>query len=465
MVRKLKHPPFDWVLIAMFFAVLLIGWFVKVAATPAVSWSEVEIFSFRSEVGMQSFWTLGAALVFLSVLLIEKKFWNVFSLPIYLFSLLLLIVVLIFGTEVNGTKAWLNLGGFSVQPVEFAKFATCLSLSNYLASPSVKVNNLRSMMIAVAIVAIPVFLILLQPDVGSGLVFFALGFIFFRNGVSIWPFVAIFLLGIVFIMTLSFTMYSTMAFLLLLLMFIYAFRFKFSIYWTMSILVLALANIVFFKNDLQILILIFDVAFAIAMTILTIKEGQFRLVGFMTSGLLILSALSFTTSFTFDNILKPHQQDRLNVWLHPERCDPRGNLYNVVLSKMAISSGGLDGKGYMKGTLTKLNYVPEHTTDFIFCIVGEEQGFIGSLFIISFFMMLILRIIYVAEKSSIRFVTNFGYGFAGILFFHVFINIGMTIGLVPVIGIPLPFISYGGSALLVFSLMYAVFVNISKKSI
>jgi len=465
MVRRFKHSSYDWVLVAMFFAILIIGWFVKVAATPAMSWSEVDVFSFRSDVGMQTFWTLGAALVFLSVLLIEKKFWNVFSLPIYLFSLLLLIVVLLFGTEVNGTKAWLNFGSFSVQPVEFAKFAACLSLSNYLASPSVKVNDLRSMMIALAIVAIPVFLILLQPDVGSALVFFALGFIFFRNGVSIWPFVGIILLGVVFIMTLSFSMYSTMAFLLLLLMFVYAFRFKFSIYWMTSIFVLALANIVFFNNDLQILILIFDVAFALAMTILTIREGQIRLVGFMSLGMVILSALSFTTSFTFDNILKPHQQDRLNVWLHPERCDPRGNLYNVVLSKMAISSGGVDGKGYMKGTLTKLNYVPEHTTDFIFCIVGEEQGFIGSMFMISFFLFLILRIIYVAENSSTRFVTNFGYGFAGILFFHVFINIGMTIGLVPVIGIPLPFISFGGSALLLFSLMYAVFINISRKSI
>ncbi|GAA5220050.1 hypothetical protein GCM10025777_06800 [Membranihabitans marinus] len=177
----------------------------------------------------------------------------------------------------------------------------------------------------------------------------------------------------------------------------------------------------------------------------------------------MFSGLSYATSFVFFNVLKPHQQDRLNAWLHPELCDPRGSLYNVILSKMAISSGGMNGKGYMEGTLTKLNYVPEHTTDFIFCIVGEEQGFIGSMVILSIFFIMIFRIIYIAEKSNIRFVSNFGYGFAGILFFHVFINIGMTIGLVPVIGIPLPFISYGGSALLGFSLMFAVFLNISSK--
>lgn len=464
-VKTKGHTTYDGVLIALFFVVLIIGWFVKVAATPATSWAEVNVWSFDTAVGMQTFWTIASILVFFSVLLIEKKIWNVFSLPIYLASVFFLILVLFAGSEINGARAWLVIGGVSIQPVEFAKFATCLSLSNYLANPSVKITNTRSLLIAVVIIAIPVGLILLQPDVGSALVFFAFSFVLFRNGLSVWPFVVVFLLGMVFIMTLGFNVYSTLAILLLLLMFIYASQYKFSQYWIGSILLLAIANIVFILNDLHLLILLIDGVFAVVMTLLTIREGKLRLVTLVTSTLIVLSTLSYATSYAFYNVLKPHQQDRLNVWLHPERCDPRGSLYNVVLSKMAISSGGLDGKGYMQGTLTKLNYVPEHTTDFIFCIVGEEQGFIGSVLILGVFMVLILRILYVAERSGTRFVTSFGYGFAGILFLHVFINIGMTLGLVPVIGIPLPFISFGGSALLGFSLMYAVFVNISGKNI
>lgn len=464
-MKSKNNTSYDGVLIGLFFTILVIGWFIKVAATPATSWSEVEVWNFSTAVGMQTFWTIASVLVFFSVLLIEKKIWNVFSLPIYIISVFFLILVLFFGDEINGAKAWLSIGGFSIQPAEFAKFATCLSLANYLANPSVKVTNVRSMLIGFGIIAIPVMLILLQPDVGSALVYFAFSFVLFRNGLSIWPFVVVLLLGLVFIMTLGFNVYSTLAILLLVLMLVYASQYKFSQYWIGSILLLAFANIVFIRNDLHLLILLIDGVFAVVMTLLSIREGKLRLVTLATSTLLVLSTLSYATSYAFHNVLKPHQQDRLNVWLHPERCDPRGSLYNVVLSKMAISSGGFEGKGYMQGTLTKLNYVPEHTTDFIFCIVGEEQGFVGSILILGIFMVLILRVLYLAERSGTRFVTSFGYGFAGVLFVHVFINIGMTLGLVPVIGIPLPFISFGGSALLGFTLMYAVFVNISRKNI
>lgn len=464
-VKAKSNSTYDWLLFVLFFGIIIIGWFIKVAATPATSWSQVSVWNFHTAVGMQTFWTIASILVLFSALLIEKKFWNVFSLPIYLISIFFLILVLAIGTEVNGAKAWISMGNFSIQPVEFAKFATCLSLSTFLANPSVKITNLRSMMVAIVIIGLPVLLILIQPDLGSALVFFAFSFVLFRNGLNVLPFMVIFLLGTVFIMTLSFNVSSTLAFLLLVLMFIYASQYNFSKYWIGSILLLAIANIVFIKNDLHILILLIDSAFAVAMTLLTIREGKLRLVAMVTTTMVALSALSYTTSYVFFNVLKPHQQDRLNVWLHPERCDPRGSLYNVVLSKMAISSGGVDGKGYMQGTLTKLNYVPEHTTDFIFCIVGEEQGFLGSVLILGIFMVMILRILYVAEQSSIRFVTNFGYGLAGILFFHVFINIGMTLGLVPVIGIPLPFISFGGSALVSFSLFFAVFINISRKNV
>jgi rod shape determining protein RodA len=178
--------------------------------------------------------------------------------------------------------------------------------------------------------------------------------------------------------------------------------------------------------------------------------------------LIIGSGLAFFANYTFDNILAPHQQDRINVWLHPEKCDPQGSLYNLVQSKMAISSGGMSGKGYLQGTLTKLNYVPEQSTDFIFCTVGEEHGFIGVTVVVALFLALFYRLVLMAERQRLHLVRNYIYCILGILFFHFFINIGMTMGLVPIIGIPLPFMSYGGSSLLGFGLMMSVLIKLDQ---
>ena len=179
--------------------------------------------------------------------------------------------------------------------------------------------------------------------------------------------------------------------------------------------------------------------------------------------MLLLCLISFSSSYAFSNILKPHQQDRINVWLQPEKCDPRGSLYNLLQSKLAIGSGGLNGKGFLEGTLTKLNYVPEQTTDFIFSSVGEEQGFIGSAALIILFMLVIFRIVNIGERSKHAFVLCFSYGAAGFIFLHFFLNIGMTMGLCPIIGIPLPFISKGGSSLMAFSMMIGIVLNMSKE--
>jgi len=189
------------------------------------------------------------------------------------------------------------------------------------------------------------------------------------------------------------------------------------------------------------------------------KKSQ--LVFVLVSVLTIASLTSFFSNFVF-NILEPHQQERINVWLHPERCDPRGSLYNVLQSKMAIGSGGLSGKGFLNGTLTKLNYVPEQTTDFIFCTVGEEHGFIGTLIVISLYLTLLLRLSFVAERQRLNFSRNYIWGVAGILFFHFLINIGMTMGLVPIIGIPLPFVSYGGSSLIGFTVLLGVVIKLDS---
>jgi rod shape determining protein RodA len=189
------------------------------------------------------------------------------------------------------------------------------------------------------------------------------------------------------------------------------------------------------------------------------KKGNYQLIILVFPLLLFGAGFSFGTSYVFDHVLKPHQQDRINVWLRPERCDPRGSLYNLIQSKLAIGSGGLAGKGFLKGEMTKLNYVPEQSTDFIFTTIGEEQGFIGCLGVIILFAILLVRCIYIAERSHLEFVRNYGYAIAGILLFHFTFNLGMTMGLLPVVGIPLPFISKGGSSLMAFSIMIAVLLK------
>jgi len=200
-----------------------------------------------------------------------------------------------------------------------------------------------------------------------------------------------------------------------------------------------------------------------ALSTLQLRRKRGRIAGFLTAAVVFGAMLAFASNFAFNNILKPHQQDRLNVWLQPNKADERGSSYNLFQSKLAIGSGGLTGKGYMKGTLTKLNYVPEQSTDFIFCTIGEEQGFVGSLGIIALFLVLLVRITIIAERQRSNFSRNYAYCVAGILFIHFFINIGMTMGLLPIIGIPLPFISKGGSSLLGFTVMIAVLLKLDSK--
>jgi rod shape determining protein RodA len=192
------------------------------------------------------------------------------------------------------------------------------------------------------------------------------------------------------------------------------------------------------------------------------KERNAQLVAGIIPAILLCAAFSFSSQYLFNNVLKPHQQDRINVWLQPEKCDPRGSLYNVLQSKVAIGSGGLQGKGYLEGTMTKLNYVPEQSTDFIFSTIGEEQGFIGALGIIGLFLALMLRIILIGERTTTRMYRHFAYAVAGFFFIHTFVNIGMTMGLVPIMGIPLPLISKGGSSLLAFSIMLGILLRMDR---
>ena len=320
------------------------------------------------------------------------------------------------GRNVGGNQAWITLGGgFRLQPSEFAKFSTILLLARYLSGTNIKITELKSFLIAAGIIAFPMFLIMLQPDAGSTLVFSALIFVLYREGLS--PY-----------------------FLILEGLFI-----------TLFVLTLKVDNHWYIIGALA----------AIAAIIVFLFKRNKKLVSNVLIGLCICIAFVFSVKFLYNHVLQPHQKVRIDIVLGIT-SDLKGKGYNVNQSKIAIGSGKLWGKGYMQGTQTKYSFVPEQSTDFIFCTVGEEWGFAGSMVVLGLYLFLVLRIIRIAERQRSPFTRIYAYGVASVIFFHVVINIGMTIGIVPSIGIPLPFISYGGSSLLNFTILLFVLLKLDS---
>ena len=451
----------DWFLVFLYLSLALIGWLMLYAAEYDAA-SSASIFSLNTSIGRQTIWILISIITFLLIFIVDEKFWNTFAYPIYLTSLILLVVVLIFGTSIKGSTSWIALFGFTFQPSEFAKIGTVLALATYLSYYKTKIRSTKAQLVAASIFAIPAFLILLQPDAGSALVFISLSIMLFRAGLSPgWIILAIsvitlFVLSLLMPVRLLWVIILTLASLI--------------IYYQMSVRQIFFAGAIAFSILTVIVFQSFETALLIASGLLFIglattyaNKFRMRFPALTTFFVLLAIGFSYTSNYVFEKVLEPHQQDRINVWLRPELSDPRGSMYNVLQSKLAISSGGLEGKGYLQGTLTKLNYVPEQSTDFIFSIIGEEQGFIGAVGIIIIFILLLVRITILAERARNNFQTYFAYGVAGFIFFHFMINIGMTMGLLPVIGIPLPFISKGGSAFLSFSIMLSILTKMDSK--
>jgi len=323
----------------------------------------------------------------------------------------LLVGVLVAGKEIAGSRSWFQVGSFSLQPSEFAKFAICLALAKYLSGMETNIRRLSTRISAAFIITLPAFLILLQGDTGSAIVFAALILVLFREGLSgnlLWLGL---LVAVLFIITLVVNKFIVIGILA-----------------TNVVLVYLL-----YKN---------------------IRKKVFLMIGMF----ILASAYVYSVDYAFENILEPHQKKRINVLLGIE-TDIRGAGYNVHQSKIAIGSGGFTGKGYLKGTQTKFDFVPEQSTDFIFCTIGEEWGFLGSFVVIVLFSGLLIRLIFIAERQRSKFSRIYGYGVVSILFFHFAVNISMTIGLFPVIGIPLPYISYGGSSLWGFTLLLFIFLR------
>jgi len=399
----------DWFVVLTYISLCVIGWFnIHAAVYDPLNPSILDL---DTNYGKQLIFIISAIIIGFAILLLDSKFFNTFSSIFYGITIILLILVLIVGRNVGGNQAWIPIGSFRLQPSEFAKFSTCLILARYLSSGTIKVQDIRTQLIAAFIILVPTALILLQPDAGSALTFSSLILVLYREGLSGYFLVIEGLSILLFVLTVLYNKYIVLAG------------------------VLAFAGILIYfyrKNRKMITVTGFGVLFSILFI--------------------------FSVDFAYKEILKPHQRNRIDVILGKVN-DPRGIGYNLNQSKIAIGSGGFWGKGYLQGTQTKYDFVPEQSTDFIFCTVGEEWGFAGCFFVIGLYLFLLMRIINIAERQRSSFSRIYGYGVASILFFHIFINIGMTIGLIPVIGIPLPFLSYGGSSLWSFTILLFILLK------
>jgi rod shape determining protein RodA len=400
----------DWLLVLLYLILVTLGWFNIYAAVYNEEYKN--IFDTSQSYGMQLVWIVSSLVIAFMILIIDGEFFPSFAYPMYGAFILLLLIVIVAGVEVKGSRSWIGVGSFRIQPAEFAKFATNLALAKYLSNINIKFEKLSTKLIAASLFILPALIIILQNETGSALVYASFVLVLYREGLS----------G--------------------------------------NILLLGVAMVILFISallvDEWILLIILAVLAAGSFLFIRLKRQNILIV----SALLILAAgFVHSVDYAFTNILEPHQKKRINVLLGKE-IDPKGAGYNVNQSMIAIGSGGLLGKGYLNGTQTKYNYVPEQSTDFIFCTVGEEWGFLGSLIILGLFVILLLRIIFLAERQRSSFSRIYGYGLASIIFFHIAINIGMTIGLAPVVGIPLPFFSYGGSSLWSFTVLTFIFLRL-----
>jgi rod shape determining protein RodA len=413
-VRKQKSifENIDWLLVGLYLVFVLMGWINIYAAV--YNDEHKNIYDLTQNYGRQLLWIGTSLLIGLAILVIDGKFYAAFSFPIYLVVMFILLVVLVIARDVQGARSWIEIGSFKLQPSEFAKFATNMALAKYLSSLGIRMEDMKTKVTAGLIILLPMAMVLLQNDTGSALVFISFIFVLYREGLSQNVLIFGFLAGVLFV------------------------------------LALMVPNTI-------LLGVIGGVGILAYLLMRKTRKNLFVI--------LTITALSagvvFSVDYAFNKILQQHQRERIEVLLG-KRSDPKGAGYNVNQSLIAIGSGGLSGKGFLQGTQTKYDFVPEQSTDFIFCTVGEEWGFIGTSVVILLFLGLLYRIIFIAERQRSQYTRIYAYGVASIIFFHLMINVGMAIGLAPVIGIPLPFFSYGGSSLWGFTVLLFVLIKLDS---
>lgn len=460
----------DWVMVVCYLLLILFGWINIYASSYEVE--SANIFSLSQRSGMQMLW-MGISMVAIALILFVINPRIYFSLTwwFYLFVVLLLVAVLVVGKEVNGSKSWIALGGFRFQPSEFSKITTSLALASIIGRYNFKITHLPDLVKVLVTLLIPAGLIILEPDAGTMMVYCGFVFMLYREGLTGWIISFAFLIVLLFVITLKFTPGSA----ILVLLAIYGImkgilsKQTFSHILTYGAIITALA---FIPKILQLeflaklnaigpqyFILLFTVPVIVGSIVRNRKSNRKIRLKYLVLTFICSVIFIFSVQIIFNKVLKEHHRDRIENLLGITQ-DLKGAGYNVHQSKIAIGSGGLTGKGYLQGTQTKFKFVPEQSTDFIFCTIGEEWGFVGSIVLLTLFLTLILRIISNAEKHTDRSIRVYGYCVACCLFMHVFINIAMTIGLFPVVGIPLPFISYGGTSFLSFTTLLFIFIRL-----
>ncbi|MBQ0060858.1 MAG: rod shape-determining protein RodA [Bacteroidales bacterium] len=468
----------DWFTIALYVGLLVFGWFSVCGAS--YDYGEVDFFSFDSRAGKQLLW-IGCSfgLGFL-LLMLEERIYEMFTNIIYVVMMALLVVTIVIAPDTKGSHSWLILGPVSLQPAEFAKFATALCVARFMNSYGFNIHKMKDFFFAVGIVVLPMLLIVAQRETGSALVYTSFFLMFYREGMpgsilfSGISAVCYFVIGLRFqdvLFAHDSTSVGKFAVMLMVTIFsigmvkVYCNNNKvvrnlsiLSFGATGLALLFAYQSIPFDVTYVQLGVILFIVAYLVYLAI----RDRIMNYAFIATFAVCSLGFHYSTDYVMNKVMEPHQRIRINVLLGIEE-DLSGAGYNVNQSKIAIGSGGLTGKGFLNGTQTKLKYVPEQDTDFIFCTVGEEEGFVGAAGVLVGFLVLILRLFHLAERQPTRFGRIYGYSVLGIFFFHLFINVGMVLGLTPVIGIPLPFFSYGGSSLWGFTILLFIFLRIDAE--
>ncbi len=465
----------DWVTICIYLLLIVAGWFSVCGAS--YDYGERDFFDFSTRAGKQFIWIICSFGLGFVLMMLDDRMYDTFAYVIYIGMMILLIVTIFIAPDVKGSRSWLQMGPVSLQPAEFAKFATALALAKFMSSYLFTITKPKNFLIALSLVLLPMLLIIMQRETGSALVYLAFFLMFYREGMSGVVLFSGICAVVFFVVSIRYdqvfiadtpTPIGEFVVLSLILLFTGAMTWVYQRKKVVlrnilggSFVILAIAflisefivhfNLVWVQWGVCALVVLYLVYLSLAE-----RQKSYILISLFTIGSI---GFMYSSDYVFDNILERHQQTRIKVVLGMED-DPTGAGYNVNQSKIAIGSGGLTGKGFLNGTQTKLKYVPEQDTDFIFCTVGEEQGFFGSAVVLLLFLALILRLIAVAERQVSAFGRVYGYCVLSVFLFHLFINVGMVLGLTPVIGIPLPFFSYGGSSLWGFSILLFIFLRI-----
>ena len=463
----------DWWLVACYIVLIFIGW-MNIYASIHSSGTE-SIFDLSGRSGKQFIWmaaSVAAAILILTV--INPRIYDSISLPVYLLTIVLLVAVIFLGTEVKGSRSWFEFGPIRFQPAEISKISTSLIIATVMSQFGFKMNRARDFLTVAAAILVPMLIIIAQSETGSALVYVGFIFVLYREGLSGW---LIFLIGMfiaLFILTLTASPYAAVMVLAIVASFCNSsYTGAMKRWWTAYLPAFAvLGGLPFlldhiasvtggeesFAGRTEPLYILLAACAAVIPFLLFRAYRKRKPFTLLAAGAFIAGViLVFSTEFIFENVLQDHQRQRIEVLLGMKE-DPTGVGYNVNQSMIAIGSGGLTGKGFLHGTQTTYGFVPEQSTDFIFCTIGEEWGFLGAASVILIYVFLIGRIIVQSEKSTESFTRIYGYCVASCIFMHLFINIGMTMGIMPVIGIPLPFVSYGGSSLLAFTVLLFIFI-------